>query len=245
MLVVNWMSSRLVSVEPGESMPRAMKIMEEHRVSRLPVISGGKLVGIVTDRDLKAAGPSGATSLDVHELNYLLGKVKVSDIMTPDPITIGQYETIEEAALLMLENKISGLPVVDHKGRPLAVLSQSDVFRALISLTGVTRGGVQFALDLPDAPGSIKRVADIIRKYGGRMVSILTSYDRVGEGRRKVYIRMKGLDRKLLMDIKEELATVGVLLYVVDNREHKTELLALGRYTRNQPPKVAGVGEKW
>ncbi len=230
MLVVNWMSTRLVGVSPDDSMSHAIRLLKENHIGRLPVIDqGGKLAGIVSDKDLKRAGASDATALEVHELAYLLSRVKVKDIMTPNPITVHLYDTIEEAALLMLENKISGLPVVDDQGMVAAMLTQSDIFRALISLTGVTRGGIQFAIDLPDEAGSIKQASDIIRKYGGRMVSILSSSDRVAEGRRKVYIRMKSIDRSKLMEIKDELAQVGVLLYIVDTREHTKELLALGR----------------
>lgn len=229
MLVVNWMSTRLVSVDPDDSMSHAMRLLKENHIGRLPVIGNGRLVGIVSDKDLKRAGASDATALEVHELAYLLSRVKVKDIMTPKPITVHMYDTIEEAALIMLESKISGVPVVDDSGAVVAMLTQSDIFRALISLTGVTRGGVQFALDLPDEGGSIKRAADVIRKYGGRMVSILTSYDRVAEGRRRVYIRMKAVDRSKLMQIKEELGQVGVILYILDSRENTKELLALGR----------------
>jgi acetoin utilization protein AcuB len=108
-------------------------------------------------------------------------------------------------------------------------ISQSDIFRALIALTSVTRGGIQFAIDLPDQPGSIKVAGDIVRKYGGRMVSILSTFDRVAEGRRKVYIRMKSVDRSKLMQIKDELSQVGVLLYILDSREHTKELINVGR----------------
>ena len=229
MLVVNWMSTRLVSVAPGDSMSHAMRLLKENHIGRLPVIENGRLVGIVSDKDLKLAGASDATALEVHELAYLLSRVKVKDIMTPKPITVHMHDTIEEAALIMLESKISGVPVVDDAGTVVAMLTQSDIFRALISLTGVTRGGVQFALDLRDEAGSIKQAADVIRKYGGRMVSILTSYDRVAEGRRRVYIRMKAVDRSKLMQIKDELSQVGVILYILDSREHTKELLALGR----------------
>jgi len=229
MLVVNWMSTRLVSVDPEDSMSHAMRLLKENHIGRLPVIKDGRLVGIVSDKDLKRAGASDATALEVHELAYLLSRVKVKDIMTPKPITVHMYDTIEEAALTMLESKISGVPVVDDGGAVVAMLTQSDIFRALISLTGVTRGGVQFALDLADEAGSIKRATDVIRKYGGRMVSILSSYDRVAEGRRRVYIRMKAVDRSKLMQIKDELGQVGVILYILDSRENTKELLALGR----------------
>jgi len=230
MLVINWMSTRLVSVDPDESMSQAIRLLKEHHVGRLPVIDKkGRLVGIVTDSDLKRAGASDATALEVHELAYLLSRVKIKDIMTAKPHTIGIYDTVEEAALIMLEHGIGGLPVLDEQGKVVAMLTQNDIFRALISLTGVTRGGVQFAMDLPDEAGSIKKAADVIRKYGGRMVSIMSTYDRVAEGRRRVYIRMKSVDRSKLMNIKEELSQVGVLLYILDTREHTKELVTLGR----------------
>ena len=230
MLVINWMSTRLVSISPDDSMSQAIRYIKENHVGRLPVIKDGKLVGIVSDKDLKRAGASDATALEVHELAYLLSRVKVKDIMTPNPKTVHIHDTIEEAALEMLENKVSGLPVLDDAGQVVAMITQSDIFRALISLTGVTRGGVQFAIDLPDEPGSVKTAADIVRKYGGSMVSILTSYDRVAEGRRRGYFRMKAIDRSKLMQIKEELSQVGVLLYILDSREHTKELLSVGRF---------------
>ncbi|CAO0822042.1 acetoin utilization protein AcuB [Desulfarculales bacterium] len=232
MLVISWMSTRLVSVDPEESMSHAIKLIKENHIGRLPVVDkSGKLLGIVSDKDLKRAGASDATTLEVHELAYLLSRVKVKDIMTPRPKTAHMHDTIEEAALVMLENNISGVPVVDDNGAVLAMLTQSDIFRALIALTGVTRGGVQFALDLPDEAGSIKQAVDVVRKYGGRMVSILSFYDRVAEGRRRVYLRMKNVDRNKLLHIKDELSQVGVLLYIIDTREHTKKLLALGRLT--------------
>ncbi len=231
MLAINWMSSRLVSVGPDDSMSQAMRLLKEHHIRHLPVVKDDKLVGIVTDRDLKQASASDATSLDVHELAYLLSRIKVADLMTKKVHTVGVFDTLEEAAMLMLEKRISGVPVVDQDGRVQGMLTQDDIFRALISLTGVTHGGVQFAMDLPDEPGTIRQAADVIRRHGGSMVSILTSYDRVAPGRRRVYIRMKGVDRSRLQEINNELSQVGVLLYVLDSREGKKELLAAGRMT--------------
>lgn len=231
MLAVNWMSPRLVTVSPDENMSQAMRLLKEHHIRHLPVVNKDKLVGIVTDRDLKQASASNATTLDVHELAYLLSRIKVADLMTKDVYTVGVFDTLEEAAMLMLEKRISGVPVLDEEGRVQGMLTQNDIFRALISLTGVSHGGVQFALDMPDEPGSIKKAADAIRSHGGSMVSILTSYDRVAPGHRRVYIRMKGVDRSKLQAINEEISRVGVLLYVLDSREGKKELLAAGRLT--------------
>jgi acetoin utilization protein AcuB len=205
-------------------MQNATKLMKQHAVRMLPVTKDAKLVGVVTDRDLKRASASDATTLDVHELLYLLSKIKVKDIMTKNPITVPPDFTIEETAEVLLKNKISGVPVVDNHGNTVGTITQSDLFKVLISLTGVGQRGIQFAFQIEDRPGSIRELADIIRQYGGRMVSILTSYDNVPQGYRKVYIRMRSIERSKLENLKEELRKVSTLLYMVDHRENRREI---------------------
>lgn len=224
MLVNNWMSKNVVAADIEDSLQDAVKRMKQHDIRMLPVMKKGKLVGVVTDRDLKRASPSDATTLDVHELLYLVSKIQIKDIMTEQPITVPPDYTVEETAELLLENKISGAPVVDRNGAVVGIITQSDLFRVLISLTGVGKRGIQFAFQIEDRPGSIKEVADIIRKYGGRMVSILTSYDGVPEGYRRVFIRMHSIDRDRLQNLKEELSQIAALLYIVDHRENKREI---------------------
>ena len=114
MLVKNWMSKQVVAIDENESMRRAIKLLKEKNIRMLPVLSNGKPVGIVTDRDLKRASASDATTLDAHELNYLLDKIQVKTIMTKNPITVRLDLTVEETAEILLQNKISGVPVVDH-----------------------------------------------------------------------------------------------------------------------------------
>ena len=226
MLVVNWMSPRLVSVGSDDSLARAMRLMKDNRIDHLPVLKEQKLVGIISDRDVKKASASEATGLEVHELSYLLSRVKVKDVMTQNPVAVHLHDSIDEAALLMLENKISALPVLDDQKKVVAMLTQTDLFRALVLLSGVVHGGVQFAIDLPDEPGSIRMVADVIRKHGGKMVSIFTSYERVAQGRRQVYIRVKNVDLKEREKIQQELAELGALIYVLDSDSKKVDLLA-------------------
>jgi acetoin utilization protein AcuB len=115
MLIRNWMTRDPITVEPDTPMMDADHIMKENKIRGLPVVKGKKLVGIVTDRDIKAASPSAATTLDMHELLYLLAKIKVKEIMTKDPITICEDDTVEEAAVMMLRHKISHLPVLSEK----------------------------------------------------------------------------------------------------------------------------------
>ena len=224
MLVTNWMSKNIVTVDENDSMHDAMKLLKEHDIRMLPVMKKGKLVGIVTDRDLKRASASDATTLDVHELLYLITQIKVKNIMTRDVITVPPDFTVEETTLVLQKNKISGAPVVDSDGQLVGTITQTDLFRVLISLTGVAKGGIQFGLQVEDRPGSIKEVADIIRAYGGRMVSILTSYDEVPEGYRKVYIRMRNIERSALQNLKQELESKAGLLYMVDHTESNREI---------------------
>ena len=226
MLVKDWMSSEVITIEENDSMQEALKLLKEHDIRMLPVMKKGKLVGIVTDRDLKKASPSDATTLEVHELLYLLTQVEVKEIMTRDPVTVPPDYTVEETAQVLLENKISGAPVMDKTGKVIGTITQTDLFRVLISLTGVASGGIQFGFYLEDKPGSIKQVADIIRQYGGRMVSILTSYDGVADGYRNVFIRMHSVERSELQSLKDKLSEKATLLYMIDQRQNKREIFS-------------------
>jgi len=186
-------------------------------------MENGKLVGIVTDRDLKKASASDATTLEIHELLYMIARIKIKDIMTKNPITIPLDYTIDEAAGVLLDNKLSGAPVMDDKGQVVGIITQIDIFRVLVSFTGVKKAGIQFAFQLKDLPGSIKEIADIIRKYGCRLMSILSSHDDQVDYRH-VYIRVSDCDRKRLGELKEELKTKANMLYMVDHVERKKEV---------------------
>lgn len=223
MLVKHWMSKQVITIDADDSMNDAIHLLKKHDINMLPVMKKGKLVGIVTDRDLKRASASDAITLEIHELLYLISQIKVEEIMTKDPITVPEDYTIEEAAEVLLKHKISGVPVIDHYGDIVGIITQNDVFRIIISLTGVEGKGIQFGLEVADRPGSIKEVEDIIRKYGGRMASILTSYDMAPEGFRRLYIRMYGIDRFKLNKLKDSLREKASLLYVVDRREVNRE----------------------
>lgn len=219
MLVKNWMSKPAITIDLEASMNDAIKLLKTHNIKMLPVMEKGKLVGIVTDRDLKRASASDATSLEIHELLYLISKIKINEIMTKKPITVPEDYTVEETAEILLKHNISGVPVIDQYRDVIGTITQNDIFRILISLTGVAKRGIQFGLEVEDRPGSIKEVTDIIREYGGRMASILTSYDMAPEGFRQVYIRMYGIDRFKLNRLKEVLKEKARLLYMVDRRE--------------------------
>jgi acetoin utilization protein AcuB len=215
MLIKDWMTKDPVTITEETSMIKAIHIMKERRVRRLPVVSAGKLVGMVTDRDLKEASPSKATTLDVHELYYLLAELQVNEIMSRNPISVSQDDTVEHAAQVMLDHTISGLPVVDQGGKVVGIITQSDVFRAFMHITGVLQGGVQFALRLEDRPGLIKEVVDLLRARGARFVSLLSSYATSQEGFRDVYIRVKNLSPEAVAAARAELASSYQVLYVI------------------------------
>jgi len=224
MLVKNWMSKKVITIDENDSMQEAINLIKQHKINMLPVLKKGKLVGIVTDRDLKKASASDATTLDVHELIYLISKIKIKDIMSKKPVTISPDFTIEETASVLLDNNISGAPVVDHDNQLIGIITQADIFKVIISLTGIAKKGIHFGMRVKDIPGSIKEVADIIRNYGGRMASILTSYERVNQGYRNVYIRAYGVDRSRLKNLLSDLKNKAELLYYVDHTENKREI---------------------
>lgn len=224
MLVKNWMSKKVFTIEENDSMQDAINLIKSHKINMLPVMNKGKLTGIVADRDLKKASASDATTLDVHELRYLISKIKIKDIMSKKPITIPLDFTIEETACILLDNNISGAPVVDRDNQLVGIISKADIFKVIISLTGIAKKGIHFGVRVKDLPGSIKEVADIIRNYGGRLASILTSYERVIQGYRNVYIRAYGIDRSKLKNLLADLKNNADLLYYVDHTENKREI---------------------
>ena len=224
MLVKNWMSKTIITIDENDSMNKVMDLMKEHAIGMVPVMKKNKLVGIVTDRDLKRSSPSDATTLEIHELLFLISKIKVKDIMTKDPITVPFDFTVEEAAEVLMKNRISGAPVVAQDGQVVGAITKGDLFRVLISLTGVGKRGIQFAFQVEDLPGTIKDVADIIRDCGGRMVSILSSYENAPEGYRKVFIRMYGVERDKLPQLEDDIRKKATLLYVVDHRDNRREI---------------------
>jgi acetoin utilization protein AcuB len=224
MLVRNWMTPSVIRIEANASMADALDLMKANRIKTLPVMDKGALVGVVTDRDLKRASASDATLLEVHELLHLLGRVKVRDIMSRKPITVPANFTIEEAAEVLYDHHISGAPVLDEEGRLVGLVAQEDLFQALMSLTGVKRRGLHLAFELEDRPGSIKEIADIIRRYGGRLASILSSDDRAPEGYRHVYIRAYQVDRAKLDEMIQTLQASARLRYLVDHRENRREI---------------------
>jgi len=158
MLVRDWMTKDPQVVPPSTPVMEAMNMLRGEGYRRLPVVKDGRLLGIVTDRDLKEATPSKATSLSVYELNYLLSKLTLKDVMRTPVITIGPDEAIEQAALTMEMHRVSGLPVIE-KGAVVGILTITDLLRAFVDFLGLREGGRRVTVDMPDEPGSLARAA--------------------------------------------------------------------------------------
>lgn len=218
------MSKEIVTVDADDSMQNAIYILQEQNIKILPVMDDGNLVGIITDRDLKKASPSDATTLDMHELLFLISKIKVRDLMKKPVYTARPDDTVEEAAALLLEKKISGLPVLDENNRLVGIITRSDIFRVLLSLSGLGKKGIQFAIRIKDMPGIIKEVRELIHEYGGRTASILSSSESAPDGYLNFYFRIYQIDRQRLPSLLDRIREKGTLLYMVDHRENKREI---------------------
>jgi len=132
-LVKDWMTPNPITAIPETTLPDALMVMKKYNIRRLPVVDGDKLVGIVTRGDLRGAQPSEATSLSIFELHYLVGRITLRQIMTPNPITIPLTATVQDAARLMLQRKVAGLPVMDG-GKLVGIITESDIFRMVVSM---------------------------------------------------------------------------------------------------------------
>ena len=213
MLIKDWMSKSPVTAKPATSIMKAAKLMKENGFGRLPVVDDdGNLVGIVSDRDIKEASPSKATTLDMHELYYLLSEIKVADIMTKTVIFVGPNDTVEKAAVLMLRHNVGGMPVVDE-GKVVGVITDSDIFKVLVNITGAMSGGLQFAFELPNVSGSLKTVLDDLKAHDVRILSVLTNYDDARPETRTVSIRVQPMDDDRAQAVIERLKAHHNLLY--------------------------------
>lgn len=224
MLIRDWMTRDVITVTPETSMMKASKLMKENGIRRLPVVDAdGKVVGIVSDRDIKEASPSKATTLDMHELYYLLSEIKIQNIMTHDPLCVSPEQTVESVALLLVERHIGGVPVVDDAGKILGIITDSDLFKVMIDITGVRTGGVQLAFELENVPGKLKPIVDLLCEMNASIDAILSSSNKCPDCARRIYIRIMPMDRAEENRIIEAVKERFPLLYWVRSRVHEVD----------------------
>ncbi|MBB5233426.1 CBS and ACT domain-containing protein [Deinococcus budaensis] len=192
MLVSDWMTPDPITVTPDTPVMDALKILKERGFRRLPVVEQGRLIGITTRKDLKDAMPSKATTLSVWELNYLLSKLTVSEMMARPVITAQDSEYMEDAALRMQEHGVGGLPVLNAAGQMTGIITITDVLRAFVDIMGMKEGGTRLTLDMPDTPGSLARAANAAQPSNIISVATYGHSDQGGQPRRRFVMRVTG-----------------------------------------------------
>ncbi len=172
MFVQDYMTPSPVTVSPDDLLGDALDLMKKHSIRRLPVVSRGKIAGLVTEQDLMKASPSSATSLSVWEINYLFSKIKIKNIMTREIFTIKSDAILEEAALIMQEKQISTLPVLENN-HLVGIITESDIFKAFIDVLGLNHPSLRVTLLVEDQIGVLKSISEIVGAAGINIVSTI------------------------------------------------------------------------
>jgi acetoin utilization protein AcuB len=168
------MSRNPITVTEDTPINRALKLMRDEKVRRLPVLNKkGELAGIVAEKDLLYASPSPATSLSIHELHYLVSKITVDEVMTRDVITVSEHTPLEEAARIMADSKIGGLPVM-RDGKLVGIITESDLFKIFTEILGARDMGVRVSMLVPEQPGVLADITRAIADMGGNIISLGT-----------------------------------------------------------------------
>jgi len=216
MLVKEWMTKNVITVDADESMNDAIYTLEENRIRLLPVMEKGQLTGIISDRDLKQTLPGKENINDMDEFIDLIAKIRVREIMTRNPHVTTPDHTIEEAAEILVNERISGLPVMDKDNQLVGIITRTDIFKMLIKFTGMNKKGIQLGLCLQDKPGAEEKIKEMINESGGHTISRLSTHEDVPSGYRKIYFRICGIDEENLSPLMEAIRQKATLLYLVD-----------------------------
>jgi len=197
MFVSDWMTKKVFTVTPDDNITTAIKLLKEKKIKHLPVVKNDTtIVGILSDRDIKDYTPSKATTFEIRELNYILFTTKVKEIMVKKAITAPPTMAIEEAAMVMYDNNI-GCLLVAEQNKLVGIISDKDLFRVLVDITGVRHGGNRFYVVMKDKPGVTGEVLDIVKKHGFTLDSVLTTYEGVKKGYKRVVVRTIGKEGDL------------------------------------------------
>jgi acetoin utilization protein AcuB len=197
MLVKERMSYPVITIHPNLPMQEALSLMLKEQIRRLPIVDKhGRLIGIVSERDLLHASPSNATSLNVWELNYLLSKTTVAEIMTSNVISINEDTPIEEAARIMADNKIGGLTVVRDE-KLVGIITETDLFKIFLELLGAREPGIRLAALVPNEAGELAQLTTAIFNAGGNILALGTFLGESTENR-EVTIKVSGINAQEL-----------------------------------------------
>jgi acetoin utilization protein AcuB len=212
MLVGDRMTSPPITVTPDTSIDHALELMREQQVRRFPVVDArGKLVGIVSEKDLLYASPSPATTLSVYEIPYLLSKIKMRDLMTKEVITVTKDTPLEEAARIMADNKVGGVPVTQGK-EVVGIITETDIFKILLEMLGAREEGVRLSMLIPEEKGTLAKLAGKIAELGGNIVALGAT---MGDdpSNRELVVKVTDVPEKQLVSAMEALG-----LEILDTR---------------------------
>ncbi len=170
MLVGERMSKPVTTISPDMPISEALNLMKKEHIRRAPVVKDGKLEGIVSDKDLLNASPSPVTTLSIWEMNYLLSKVTVSQVMTTNVMTVTEDTPIEQAARIMADNKIGGLPVM-RAGHVVGIITETDLFKVFLELLGAREPGIRVTALIEDEPGQLAHITEAIASKKGNFIS--------------------------------------------------------------------------
>ena len=202
MIVKEVMRTNVICASSDTKATEVKNMMTENNVSKLPVVDNGKLVGIVTKNDLLKAEPSSATTLDMFEISYLLSKLTVKKIMNTKVISVGPNEVVEEAARIMVDNKISCLPVVDGDAL-IGIITKSDLFHMFTEMFGAREKGVRVVALVNDGPGVLAKVAKEISDLNANIISAVTTKQGI-DNKIMLTIKATGLDEAKMKSIFED-----------------------------------------
>lgn len=170
MLVGERMSHPIISIAPDMPVHDALNLFKREHIRRAPVIKDSKLIGIVSDKDLLNASPSPATSLSIWEMNYLMSKITVAEVMTKEVLTVEESTPIEEAARIMADNKVGGLPVL-RDGHVVGIITETDLFKIFLELMGAREKGIRATILIEEKPGQLAKITEAIATAGGNFVA--------------------------------------------------------------------------
>jgi len=216
MLVKDWMTRIVIHVDIEDSVRTAVKMLIDHNIRSLPVMEKGKIIGIISSEDIKRALFSDSSYTTTFESGNSIDKLTIREVARENPAKVSAFCTIDEVADILLKTKLSCVLVIDENEEIAGIVTESDIYKVLVSLTGFNKREYDFGFQVADVPGSIKEITDIMRSHGGRIASILISYDQVPEGYRNVYIRAYQIQPDRLNQIKRELYQKTVILYLFD-----------------------------
>jgi acetoin utilization protein AcuB len=170
MFVGERMSRPVITVSPDMPINDALVMFKKERIRRAPVMKNGKLLGIVSERDLLNASPSSVTTLSVWEMNYLISKVTVKQVMSKKVITVNRDTPIEEAARIMADNKFGGVPVVDS-GKVVGIITETDLFKVFLELMGARQKAIRVTAQVEEKPGVLAKLTKAIADNGGNFLA--------------------------------------------------------------------------